>query len=406
MAAPVFVAGKVGTTAFTDTVTVTSVDGGSASGRCILALLWGFGDSTGTIVGAKCNGVAMTSCASVASTVSTGYKYQLFGIVSDSTITTGASNTIEGDFGGGVITHGVVICASFSGVSAISAGVAASLANQTPSWGTISGATGDLAVAVASSDNNVLHTWTGGTGVTKDFDSGTTIFIPTYILEKASASSVTVDATISGSGDGWLGVGVSLAAVSGGGITAPAQSVVLTDQNPTLMAPVAAPAQSVVLTNLAPTIPSLAPVASVVLTPQLPTITGGGLNAPAASVVISPVVPSLMASIFVPVAAIILTPQPPIVSGGGQVIISSGGYASGGGRGGGKLPALEEYPLFQELDKAIAEGRTVADFLAPKPAVLPPPVADAIVAPMPIVAATPPDDDDEEDLVRLLPGVL
>lgn len=219
MTAPVFVAGKAGTTAFTDTVTLASVNGGSTANRCLLAMLWAYGSAAGTISGVTCNGVSMTSCAAAANTASLNYKYQLFKMVSDSTITTGATNSLTATFAGGVTTHGMIFVASFSGVSAVSAGVSNSLGNQSPSWAGISGATGDLAVAIALMTNAVGHSWTGGTGVTIDYNSGTGMFssLPALVLEKASAASVTVDATISGSGDGWLGVGVSLAAVAAAG---------------------------------------------------------------------------------------------------------------------------------------------------------------------------------------------
>lgn len=216
MTAPVYVSAKANTTAFTDTVTVSSVNGGSAANRCILALLWGYGDASGTITGAKCNGVSMTACAAVANTAGSNYKFRMFATVSDSTITTGSTNSVEADFAGGVITHGMVFAASFSGVSAVSAGIVATLSNQSPAWNGIAGATGDLAVVLAMMNNAVGHTWTGGTGVTIDYNSGTGMFssLPALVLEKASALGVNITASISGSGDGWLGVGVSLAAVA------------------------------------------------------------------------------------------------------------------------------------------------------------------------------------------------
>lgn len=221
MTAPVFVAAKANTTAFSDTVQVSSANGGSAANRCLLALAWAYGSSAGTITGVTCNGgIALTSCAAVANSSTGNYKYQMFYIVSDSTITTGSTNTITVNFAGGVTTHGMLLVASFSGVSAVSAGVSNSQNNQSPSWASIAGATGDLAVALAMMNNAVGHAWTAGTGVTIDYNSGTGMFssLPALVLEKASASSVTVDASIAGSGDGWLGVGVSLAAVVATGI--------------------------------------------------------------------------------------------------------------------------------------------------------------------------------------------
>lgn len=218
MTAPVFIAAKANTNAFSDSVSVGTVNGGSNPNRCVLALLWGYGDASGTISGVKCNGVSMTSCAAVANSSTGNYKYQMFYIVSDSAINTGTSNTIAATFAGGVITHGMVLVASFSGVSAVSAGVANSANNQSPSWASIGGATGDLAVALAMMNDSSGNAWTPGTGVTIDYNSATGMFsgLPALVLEKASANPVTIDASIAGSGDGWLGVGVSLAAVASG----------------------------------------------------------------------------------------------------------------------------------------------------------------------------------------------
>jgi hypothetical protein len=238
MTTPTYVSGGglLASSNFSLTVTLSASDifnGQSPTNRAVICIVWA--SQTTLASPSSCTYAGNTMNAGPSGVDASLRAYQMFYLLGDANCPTGSQTSVATLTGNSSSLHAIAGWFPYSGVdptsgSALnSSAVTGSAGSQSPTWN-VSSATGNLVAACGFRDNTG-HTLTGGSGVAIDFDSFTGSFasLPFFALDKAGASTTTINGSISSSGDTWAGVAFSLSAAGGGG------QIILPKRVPTLL---------------------------------------------------------------------------------------------------------------------------------------------------------------------------